>query len=183
VDGVLARRQPGSTLKPFLYAQAIAEKRLTAASLIEDSAAQIRTANGLYIPQNYDRSFKGWVSARTALAASLNVPAVRTLVMVTPMRFSNSCRPWACRCRKAAATTATAWRWAAARSPAGPDQCLPRAGQRRALHPGGLGQCRTAGSALDAGAAFIVGDILSDRNARARPSAPTACWPRASGPP
>jgi penicillin-binding protein 1C len=67
VDGVLARRQPGSTLKPFLYAQAIAEKRLTAASLIEDSAAQIRTANGLYIPQNYDRSFKGWVSARTAL--------------------------------------------------------------------------------------------------------------------
>ncbi|MEG2046360.1 MAG: transglycosylase domain-containing protein, partial [Comamonas sp.] len=39
VDGVLARRQPGSTLKPFLYAQAIAEKRLTAASLVEDSAA------------------------------------------------------------------------------------------------------------------------------------------------
>jgi penicillin-binding protein 1C len=69
VDGVLALRQPGSTLKPFLYAQAIAERRLTAASLLEDSEAQISTASGLYIPQNYDRHFKGWVSVRTALAS------------------------------------------------------------------------------------------------------------------
>ena len=88
VDGVLAQRQPGSTLKPFLYAQAIAEKRLTAASLLDDSPAHLQTASGLYIPQNYDRSFKGWVSARTALAASLNVPAVRTLVMVSPQAFA-----------------------------------------------------------------------------------------------
>jgi penicillin-binding protein 1C len=87
VDGVLALRQPGSTLKPFLYAQAIAEQRLTAASLIEDSSSQIQTAGGLYIPQNYDRQFKGLVSARTALGASLNVPAVRTLVMVSPEAF------------------------------------------------------------------------------------------------
>lgn len=61
VDGVLARRQPGSTLKPFLYAQAIAQRRLTAASLVHDAPAQIATASGLYIPQNYDRQFKGWV--------------------------------------------------------------------------------------------------------------------------
>ncbi len=87
VDGVMALRQPGSTLKPFLYAQAIAEKRITAASLLEDSSSQIQTAGGLYIPQNYDRQFKGLVSARTALGASLNVPAVRTLVMVTPDAF------------------------------------------------------------------------------------------------
>ena len=87
VDGVTALRQPGSTLKPFLYGQALAEKRITAASLIEDSSAHIPTQNGLYIPQNYDRRFKGWVSARTALASSLNVPAVRTLVMVTPDAF------------------------------------------------------------------------------------------------
>ena len=88
VDGVLALRQPGSTLKPFLYAQAIAERRLTAASLLHDSPAHLQTASGLYIPQNYDRQFKGWVSARTALAASLNVPAVRTLVMVSPEPFA-----------------------------------------------------------------------------------------------
>src|SRR3989344_3974047 len=87
VDGVLALRQPGSTLKPFLYAQAIAERRLTAASMVEDSPAQITTASGLYIPQNYDRQFKGWVSVRTGLAAPLNVPAVRTLGMVTPDAF------------------------------------------------------------------------------------------------
>jgi penicillin-binding protein 1C len=92
VDGVLALRQPGSTLKPFLYAQAIAEKRLTAASLIEDSSAQLQTAGGLYIPQNYDRQFKGLVSARTALGASLNVPAVRTLVMVSPEAFHKQLR-------------------------------------------------------------------------------------------
>lgn len=87
VDGVMALRQPGSTLKPFLYAEAIAERRITAASLLEDSSSQIQTAGGLYIPQNYDRQFKGLVSARTALGASLNVPAVRTLVMVTPDAF------------------------------------------------------------------------------------------------
>ena len=87
VDGVTALRQPGSTLKPFLYAQAISQRRLTAASLLEDSSTQIQTAGGLYIPQNYDRQFKGWVSARTALGASLNVPAVRTLVMVSPDAF------------------------------------------------------------------------------------------------
>ena len=88
VDGVLALRQPGSTLKPFLYAQAIAERRITAASLLDDSPAQINTASGLYIPQNYDHQFKGLVSSRTALGASLNVPAVRTLVMVSPAAFA-----------------------------------------------------------------------------------------------
>ena len=87
VDGVTALRQPGSTLKPFLYGQAIAERRMTAASLLEDSPTHLQTSSGLYIPQNYDHQFKGWVSARTALGASLNVPAVRTLVMVSPDAF------------------------------------------------------------------------------------------------
>ncbi|AJC20489.1 penicillin-binding protein 1C [Pandoraea pulmonicola] len=90
VDGVTSLRQAGSTLKPFLYAQAIAEQRLTAASLLDDSPLDLPTGGGLYIPQNYDRHFKGWVSARTALGSSLNVPAVRTLVMVTPRRFAQT---------------------------------------------------------------------------------------------
>ena len=92
VDAVLALRQPGSTLKPFLYAQAIAERRITAASLLDDSPAQLATAGGLYIPQNYDHRFKGTVSVRTALGASLNVPAVRTLVMVSPDAFHRQLR-------------------------------------------------------------------------------------------
>jgi penicillin-binding protein 1C len=82
VDGANAPRQAGSTLKPFLYAAAIERGYLTAASILDDSPVQLDTASGLYVPQNYDRSFRGPVSARTALAASLNVPAVRTLLLV-----------------------------------------------------------------------------------------------------
>ncbi|HEX7439138.1 MAG TPA: penicillin-binding protein 1C [Caldimonas sp.] len=84
VDGVLARRQPGSTLKPFVYELAFEKKMVTPASLIDDSPTQIATANGLYLPQNYDHAFKGWISARTALGASLNVPAVRVGAMLGP---------------------------------------------------------------------------------------------------
>ncbi|MBB5687615.1 penicillin-binding protein 1C [Sphingobium boeckii] len=81
VDGANSYRQAGSTLKPFLYAQAIEKGYLTPASILDDSPVQLDTASGLYVPQNYDHDFKGPVSARTALAGSLNVPAVRTLVL------------------------------------------------------------------------------------------------------
>lgn len=90
VDAVVAQRQAGSTLKPFLYAQAIDEKRLTAATLLDDAPLDLATGGGLYIPQNYDHDFKGWVSVRTALGSSLNVPAVRALVLVTPHRFAKT---------------------------------------------------------------------------------------------
>lgn len=81
VDGASAYRQAGSTLKPFLYAMGIEKGYLTAASILDDSPVQLDTASGLYVPQNYDRAFKGPVSARIALAGSLNVPAVRTLLL------------------------------------------------------------------------------------------------------
>lgn len=81
VDGANAYRQAGSTLKPFLYGQVIERGWLTPASILDDSPIQLDTASGLYVPQNYDRSFKGPVSVRTALAGSLNVPAVRTLMV------------------------------------------------------------------------------------------------------
>ncbi len=82
VDGAAAYRQAGSTLKPFLYAGVIEKGYLAPASILDDSPVQLDTASGLYVPQNYDREFKGPVSARTALAGSLNVPAVRTLLLV-----------------------------------------------------------------------------------------------------
>ena len=82
VNAVRAPRQAGSTLKPFLYALAIENRLLTAASLLDDSPLAVETAGGQYLPQNYDRDFKGWVSLRTALGSSLNVPAVRTLVLL-----------------------------------------------------------------------------------------------------
>ena len=89
VDGVVALRQAGSTLKPFLYELALEKKTLTAASILDDTPIDISTTSGLYIPQNYDREFKGYVSVRTSLASSLNVPAVRTLVMLGMDSFYN----------------------------------------------------------------------------------------------
>ncbi len=82
VDGVRAKRQAGSTLKPFLYGMALERRYLTAASLIDDLPVNIDTPRGLYLPQDYDHDYKGAVSVRTALAGSLNVPAVRTLMLV-----------------------------------------------------------------------------------------------------
>lgn len=88
VDGANSYRQAGSTLKPFLYALGLEKGYLTPASILDDSPVQLDTASGLYVPQNYDRAFKGPVSARAALAGSLNVPAVRTLLLtgVEPFR-------------------------------------------------------------------------------------------------
>lgn len=184
VDGVLAWRQPGSTLKPFLYAEAIAEKRLTAASLIEDSPAYIPTANGLYIPQNYDRHFKGWVSARTALAASLNVPAVRTLVMVGTDSFHDQLRAFGLPLRESGGFYGFSLALGSAEVP-----LLQLTNAYRALANGGRfsevviqpssptsSQASRTGAAgreggrqaIDAGAAFIVGDMLSDPHARVR---------------
>lgn len=80
VDGAVALRQAGSTLKPFLYALAFERRQLTPATLIEDAPLNLDTGNGLYAPQNYEPQYRGWVSARMALGGSLNVPAVKTLV-------------------------------------------------------------------------------------------------------
>lgn len=71
-------RQPGSALKPFLYAAAF-EQGFTAATMLLDVPATFTTRSGLYTPVNYDRNFRGPTPLRVALASSLNVPAVRTL--------------------------------------------------------------------------------------------------------
>ncbi len=78
VDGARARRQAGSTLKPFLYGLALERRLLTAASLLDDSPLEVGLAGAVYRPRNYDEAFRGTVTLRTALASSLNVPAVRT---------------------------------------------------------------------------------------------------------
>lgn len=171
VDGVLALRQPGSTLKPFLYAQAIAERRLTAASLLHDSPQQLQTASGLYIPQNYDRSFKGWVSVRTALASSLNVPAVRALVMVSPEPFRQQLNALGLGLREDGGYYGYSLALGSAEV-----RLLNLTNAYRALALGGQ-LCGTRLSldeaaapcqpVLSPAAAFIVGDILADRNARA----------------
>jgi len=75
VDMVTSPRQPGSTLKPFVYGLAF-DRGYTAASVLPDVARVFQTATGPYRPRNYDRSFHGPVRAREALASSFNVPAV-----------------------------------------------------------------------------------------------------------
>jgi len=174
VDGVLAMRQPGSTLKPLLYAQALAERRITAASLIDDSSAQINTASGLYIPQNYDHKFKGLVSARTALAASLNVPAVRMLVMVSPESFVRQLRTAGLPLREGGGYYGYSLALGSAEV-----SLLGLTNAYRTLANGGrfsatrfVMPLRPADAAftqaIDPRAAFITGDILSDANARTR---------------
>ncbi|MDD5035028.1 MAG: penicillin-binding protein 1C [Methylococcaceae bacterium] len=92
VDGIRARRQAGSTLKPLLYGLALEKRYLTAASILDDTPIKLETTSGLYIPQNYDRDFKGLVSVRTALASSLNIPAVRALILLGVDRFRDGLR-------------------------------------------------------------------------------------------
>ena len=82
VDGIQALRQAGSTLKPFIYGAAFDQRILTAATQIDDSPVDIPATGGLYRPANYDKQFHGPVSVRTALASSLNIPAVKVLNLV-----------------------------------------------------------------------------------------------------
>ncbi len=78
VNGALAERQPGSSIKPFMYGVAL-EAGHTAAEILADVPTAIPDIHGDYVPENYDKKFHGPVRLRTALACSYNVPAVRTL--------------------------------------------------------------------------------------------------------
>ncbi len=172
VDGVLARRQPGSTLKPFVYELAFEKKLITPASLLDDSAAQITTASGLYLPQNYDHDFKGWVSARTALGASLNVPAVRVGAMLGPDALVQRLNAFGL------ALPQNGGYYGNALALGGADvTLLALTNAYRALANGGafmpvlLGAASTrapAARAADAAAVYLVTHILADNNARVR---------------
>jgi penicillin-binding protein 1C len=82
VDGIRALRQAGSTLKPFIYGAAFDRRILNAASLVDDSPLDMAVTGGVYRPINYDKVFRGPVTVRSALASSLNVPAVRALDLI-----------------------------------------------------------------------------------------------------
>jgi penicillin-binding protein 1A len=81
-----AWRQPGSTIKPFIYSAAL-EKGFTAATLVEDAPIHIsadETGGVLWEPKNYEGDYAGIVSFRTALTKSLNLPTIRILQSITP---------------------------------------------------------------------------------------------------
>jgi penicillin-binding protein 1C len=80
VNVALMPRQPGSAIKPLLYATAFDDLLLSPASAMWDLPVSYDLGgNQFYRPQNYDNKFHGLVTARTALANSYNVPAVRLL--------------------------------------------------------------------------------------------------------
>ncbi|MET0218853.1 MAG: penicillin-binding protein 1C, partial [Burkholderiales bacterium] len=171
VDGVRAPRQAGSTLKPFLYELALEQRLLTAASLMDDSPVNLVTPAGLYVPQNYDREFHGAVTVRTALAASLNVPAVRTLMLVgtdpfvarlQSLGFQQITEDGDYYGYSLALGSAEVELWELVNG----YRTLANGGVASALtlqpQVGGTRGLRT----LDQAAAWIVSDILSDRSAR-----------------
>ena len=75
MDLAQALRSPGSTLKPFIYGLAFEDGLVHPETLIDDRAVRY----GAYAPENFDDSFHGTVTVRTALQQSLNVPALQIL--------------------------------------------------------------------------------------------------------
>ncbi len=93
IDGAFnvttAKRQPGSTFKPFVYSQAFL-KGYTPETVVFDVKTQFSTScaidnmtigNGCYAPENYDNLFRGPITLRGALAQSLNIPSVKVLYL------------------------------------------------------------------------------------------------------
>ncbi|MEN7528173.1 penicillin-binding protein 1C [Cupriavidus sp. DL-D2] len=171
VDHAAALRQAGSTLKPFLYAQAIEERRLTAASLLDDRPVNLPTGGGLYIPQNYDHRYAGWVSLRAALGASLNVPAVRTLVMVTPHRFHRRLVALGLPLTQ----SGDYYGYSLALGSADVSLLSLTNAYRSFANAGAYSPARMTSTTVAAprtvmspASAYVIGDVLSDRHARAR---------------
>ena len=172
VDGVLARRQPGSTLKPFVYELAFEKRLITPATLIDDSPAQIATTAGLYLPQDYDHTWKGFVSARTALGASLNVPAVRVGAMLGPDALYQRLQSLGF-----ALPESAGWYGASLALGSGDVTLLALTNAYRSLANGGVfappvlrsgSRAARPVRVADAAAVYLVTDILADNNARVR---------------
>lgn len=171
VDGVRARRQPGSALKPFLYALAIERRLLTPASLLEDAPLEIALPSGLYRPHDYDDRFLGLVSVRTALASSLNTPAVRTLGLVGGdafvaelgrLGFAGIDRPADYYGPALALGSADVSLW----EMVGAYRALANGGRWTPLRLGLDDRPGAARQALEPAPAFLVADILADRDSR-----------------
>jgi penicillin-binding protein 1C len=171
VDGVRAMRQPGSALKPFLYALAADRRILTAASLVEDTPLELPEERGLYRPSDYDHRFRGLVSMRTALASSLNLPAVRAAELVGVDSFTEKLRELGFTSVVEAgdfygaalalgSADVTLWDITAAY------RTLANAGAASPLTLTSGGGAAPGRRIYSADAAFVISDILADRSSR-----------------
>jgi penicillin-binding protein 1C len=94
INGATRPRSCGSTLKPFVYLNAIDRRILTAASILPDTADAVRDQYADYDPQNYNHRFLGPVRLREALGCSLNVPAVVTVSQLGARQTFYQLRKW-----------------------------------------------------------------------------------------
>jgi penicillin-binding protein 1C len=186
-DGVAALRQPGSTLKPFVYELALERRAIASTSILADVPATYALPGArIYQPSDYSGAYSGPVRVRSALANSLNVPAVRVLERVgvpaflTRLRalgFSHLDRPadhyglglalgsgevTLAELAQAYATLARGGRPIALRTTA--DAGTPASTTAAPLQPGSADA-----AALGPDAAWaLVRDMLADRHARAQ---------------
>lgn len=90
VNIILAKRQPGSSIKPLNYALAIKDQKITAATAFADIPTCFNViGQPLYCPVNYDGHFHGLVQTRFSLGNSFNIPAVKTLAINGVEHFIN----------------------------------------------------------------------------------------------
>ncbi|MGC8517089.1 MAG: transglycosylase domain-containing protein [Steroidobacteraceae bacterium] len=87
LDPVRIPRQPGSTLKPFLYSLAMERLGWQPSTVLRDGPLSVRIGHGVHVYRNYSNRFYGKVSLRYALGNSLNIPAVETAQTVGVARF------------------------------------------------------------------------------------------------
>jgi penicillin-binding protein 1C len=180
-DGVLALRQPGSALKPFVYELAMERLGYTAATVLADVELYLPTRDGDYHPNNYDGRYHGPVRVREALANSYNVPAVIAADAVGPAhlleRFHDlglrsltedaehygaaiALGDGEVRLLDLANAYATLARGGLFRDVVAVKSALGKDGAPLALPP------RASRRVLDEGLAFVITDILADRGAR-----------------
>ncbi|MEH2374306.1 transglycosylase domain-containing protein [Nostoc sp.] len=87
-----SQRQPGSSFKPFVYYTAFATGKYTADSTVVDAPVSYRDGNGWYSPRNYDATFRGEMSIRTAISQSRNIPVIKIGKAVGMNRVIETCR-------------------------------------------------------------------------------------------
>jgi len=173
VDGVIAKRQAGSTLKPFLYGAAFERRILTPASLLDDSPLDLAVSGGIYQPSDYDHVHRGQVTVRVALASSLNIPAVRAGEMIGVEAFIQTLRDLGIdKLNESGAfygpslalgsADVTLWELVSAY------RTLANGGNRSRLHLRDPEENRDEDSqrVFSNETAFLISDILSDREAR-----------------
>lgn len=180
-DGVLALRQPGSTLKPFLYELSLERLGFTAATALPDVELILPARDGTFRPNNYDGRFHGPVRLREALANSYNVPAVWTADALGPGRVLDRLRDLGF----ASLTEDAAFYGAAIALGDGEVRLADLANAYATLARGGIARPLVAVKAiagkdgapialprgegrrvLDEASAWIITDILADRAAR-----------------